>query len=174
MKPDLLHRVENEIVNGRAWRAKEILRSTFPKEFDPEHCEVYGRVLLQMDDLYEAGRYLFVSGGRNPEYQPAIEVFIERFLELKMKKRWAVLPGRIHHVVTQDWPATTVDDLKRLGVYEEVSDYQKVHARPSTFLCRIRDYLIPIGCMALMVLILLLAIVGFMVVLGFILGFSWY
>lgn len=72
-------RVREAIERGELWRAKEILSghlSTFG--YSPELYESYGCILLAMQDIPEAGRFLFFSGARRPEYQAAIQVFLSR------------------------------------------------------------------------------------------------
>jgi hypothetical protein len=36
-----------------------------------------------MGDLVEAGKYLFLSGERKPEYEEAINIFVKRFTKKK-------------------------------------------------------------------------------------------
>lgn len=64
---------------GELWRAKEILQGRIGGgPYDPLLYEQYGAVLLEMRDLQEAGKYLFLSGNRRPEYEPAIRLFLDR------------------------------------------------------------------------------------------------
>jgi hypothetical protein len=74
-----LEAVDQAIADRKLWRAKEILqgRLASPK-FDPDLLRRYGEVLLAMDDKIEAGRHLFCSGFRAPEYSEAIELFLSR------------------------------------------------------------------------------------------------
>lgn len=71
--------VDEAIADRKLWRAKEILqgRLASPK-FDPDLLRRYGEVLLAMDDKIEAGRHLFCSGFRAPEYSEAVELFLSR------------------------------------------------------------------------------------------------
>jgi len=72
-------KVDEELLSGRLWRAKEMLQGRLTQPlFDELLLEKYGNVLLLMGDRLEAGRYLFASGKRNPEYKNAIELFLSR------------------------------------------------------------------------------------------------
>ena len=64
---NVIETAEREMSNGNLWRAKEILHKS-------EIYEKLGNVLLQMSDLAEAGKYLFLSGVRKPEYEKAIKI----------------------------------------------------------------------------------------------------
>lgn len=71
--------VDQAIADGKLWRAKEILQGRLASQyFDTELLRRYGEVLLAMGDLIEAGRMLFCSGARNPEFAEAIGLFLSR------------------------------------------------------------------------------------------------
>lgn len=169
MNAELQSRVEQEVAAGRFWRAKEILRSNFPHGFDPDYCEAYGQVLLQMNDLLEAGRYLFVSGVRLPEYEAAIHVFLDRFQALRTKGRYSILPGRINRTRIDDWPPTVQDELRSLGVYQDIQQHQKLHS-PHPAAHRFMDRLAPCGCIVFLIVIVLLAMTGLLALLSMLLG----
>lgn len=77
---DVIERAEREISNGNLWRAKEILhKSVGHSGYKSEIYEKLGNVLLQMSDLAEAGKYLFLSGVRKPEYERAIKIFLQQY-----------------------------------------------------------------------------------------------
>lgn len=77
---DRFAKVEMEIRAGRLWRAKEMVQGALAKpEFDPDLLEKYGQILLAMGDDLEAGRYLFASGRRRPDYRRAIDLFASRY-----------------------------------------------------------------------------------------------
>src|SRR5207244_2839830 len=55
-------RVDDALARGELWRAKEILRGRVASShFDPVLFERYGEVLLAAADLFEAGKFLFLS-----------------------------------------------------------------------------------------------------------------
>lgn len=72
--------VRHALSENKLWRAKEILRGRVGSlPFSPDLYEQYGAVLLEMEDLLQAGKYLFVSGRRRPEYEAPIELFLSRY-----------------------------------------------------------------------------------------------
>ena len=76
-KPDKLAAA---LAAGQLWRAKEILSTRIScGPYNPSECEQLGQILLRMGDDLEAGRYLFLSGERRPEYQAAIDLFVGRY-----------------------------------------------------------------------------------------------
>ena len=76
---DLYQRVDEAIQRGENWRAKEILRGNIASgSYDSQLYERYGLLLMDLGELVEAGKYLFLSGRRSPEYAHAIEVYLSR------------------------------------------------------------------------------------------------
>lgn len=96
MGQDPLEAVDQAIADKKLWRAKEILqgRLASPK-FDPDLLRRYGEVLLAMDDKIEAGRHLFCSGFRAPEYSEAIELFLSRNRRDKPHRFLSALPSMV-------------------------------------------------------------------------------
>ena len=75
----LYDRVDRAIERGEIWRAKEILRGNVRiRGYDFDLYERYGRLLLDIGETSEAGKYLFLSGRRLPQYEEAVEVYLER------------------------------------------------------------------------------------------------
>ena len=75
----LYDRVDHAIQRGEIWRAKEILRGNIRvRGYDVELYERYGRLLLNVGEMTEAGKYLFLSGRRSPEYEETISVYLAR------------------------------------------------------------------------------------------------
>lgn len=75
----ILRRAEAERRTGRLWRAKEIPRGAVRSHAtDVRILESYGRLLDQLGDRVEAGKYLFLSGVRGPGVDETIEVFLSR------------------------------------------------------------------------------------------------
>lgn len=88
--------VDREIGSGRLWRAKEILQGRLSgPDFDDALLERYGLVLLLMGDTLEAGRYLFASGVRKPEYAEAIGLFRSRHQAESPGKLLALMPAMV-------------------------------------------------------------------------------
>ena len=82
MKPGLYERVDAAVQRGEVWRAKELLRGNIGSgSYDSPLYERYGRLLLNLGELVEAGKYLFLSGCRHPEFDEAIKVYLSRHPE---------------------------------------------------------------------------------------------
>ena len=76
---DLYQRVDEAVERGEAWRAKEMLRGNIASgSYDSDLYERYGLLLIELGELVEAGKYLFLSGRRSPRYARAIEVYLAR------------------------------------------------------------------------------------------------
>jgi hypothetical protein len=68
-----------ELEKGNIWRAKEILRSIIKLRYDTNIYLAYGKILYDVQDYYEAGKYLFISGqDKDGKYAKAIHIFLER------------------------------------------------------------------------------------------------
>ncbi len=77
---DLYQRVDEAVQRGEVWRAKEILRGNIASgSYDSQLYERYGLLLMELGELVEAGKYLFLSGRRSPEYAQAIDVYLSRY-----------------------------------------------------------------------------------------------
>ena len=75
----LYDRVDRAIQRGEVWRAKEILRGNIRvRGYDVDLYERYGRLLLDIGEMSEAGKYLFLSGRRSPEYEETVSVYLAR------------------------------------------------------------------------------------------------
>ena len=75
----LYDRVDRAIQRGEVWRAKEILRGNIRvRGYDVDLYERYGRLLLDIGEMSEAGKYLFLSGRRSAEYEKATSLYLER------------------------------------------------------------------------------------------------
>ena len=110
-------KADRALADGQLWRAKEILASrigTLP--LDPEVFERLGRVLLQMGDRLEAGRFLLVSGKRQPEYQEAIALFVRRHSRGGWQDLLASLPAVVRRCKWSDLPPEARADLEAAGV----------------------------------------------------------
>ncbi len=84
-KQSLYQRVDEAIERGETWRAKEMLRGNVGSgSYDSQLYERYGKLLLDLAELVEAGKYLFLSGRRHPEYDEAIEVYLSRHPESRL------------------------------------------------------------------------------------------
>lgn len=109
-------RADRAIAQGKLWRAKEILRGNISaQEFHAELYERYGRLLLDMRDSVDAGKYLFLSGARNPEYLESIDLFLTRHGRDAGRVAGS-FPGRAWSTPLEDFPPAAQEDMKELGI----------------------------------------------------------
>lgn len=114
---DKVDRVEAAIATGQLWRAKEILSGRLGSaEFKPDVYEQLGRVLLQMGDDPQAGKFLFLSGVRRPEYAGAIDLFVRRHSRGGWQSLVGSFPASARAASWANLPPQVRDDLRALGV----------------------------------------------------------
>jgi hypothetical protein len=114
---DVLDRANAEFAGGRAWRAKEILRGNIAAgRVEPEILETYGRLLERFGERIEAGKYLFLSGVRKPEYVEAISLFKHRHARRSGPDLIAQLPAAVRLKPFAALPETVQRELQAMGV----------------------------------------------------------
>lgn len=114
-----LDRARAEIEKGNLWRAKEILQGAIRSEtYDVELFEMLGTVFLEMGDLPEAGRFLFLSGVRRPEYLQAIEIFLSRHRQKDPHNFLYLLPRRARLRTVSEYPDEVAHALRQMGFPE--------------------------------------------------------
>lgn len=119
---NVLEKAEREIADGNLWRAKEILhRDVGHSGYRTDVFEKLGLVLLEMRDLSDAGKYLFLSGARKPEYEEAISLFLEKY-EKKPQNLFASFPHSAKLSRISDYPSTVADKFRELGFPEILKD----------------------------------------------------
>jgi hypothetical protein len=154
---DVLAKADLEISRGRLWRAKEILhRAVGHSGYRSDVYEKLGNVLLQMSDLVEAGKYLFLAGSRNPEYADAIDTFVERYRE-KPQNIFHPFPKSAKLSKISEYPPAVADELRQLGLPEDLEDLDGIYVRPPRTLS---DRLLPFGCIAIALLGVGLVVLG--------------
>lgn len=122
----LFKRVDEALGRGEVWRAKEMLQSAIGgADYDASLYEKYGRVLLQMGDLLEAGKYLFLSGARKPEYEAAVALFLHRHAHHPWQMLFSTFPRRARRAATEDFPAVVRLELERLQMPPKQADKPK-------------------------------------------------
>jgi uncharacterized protein DUF6584 len=118
-----LERAENEVAQGRLWRAKEILQSSIPNfGYNVELFEMLGVVLLKMGDLPEAGKFLFLSGIRMSEYDPAIEIFLRKYGNIQPHDFFRLLPRKARLAALSEYPDCVAQKLRELDFPETLKD----------------------------------------------------
>ena len=162
--PDLPAAARDAIEQGKLWRAKEVLSGrlgTFG--YSTERYEQYGYVLLRMQDLPEAGRFLFLSGARRAEYEPAIEAFLHRHAR-NPRALLAAFPKSARSCTLAELPATVAEELRKLGIVElpARATRQEVGVGARTVL---NQRLAVFGCVAILAFAAASAIAGIPVIL---------
>jgi tetratricopeptide (TPR) repeat protein len=80
MKDELKKRIENEINNNRIWKAKEILQGMIKSQpYDEELYYQYAKILYNLGDFVESGKYFLLSDTSSKEYKQAIDEFLKRY-----------------------------------------------------------------------------------------------
>jgi hypothetical protein len=114
---EILCRVETELSVGRVWRAKEILSGNIKSGLVvPEILERYGVLLDSVGDRLEAGKYLYLSGIRRPEYEYPIALFLQRHSKLDGPALVSRLPQAIRRTPFNELPPAVQADLDARGV----------------------------------------------------------
>ncbi len=107
--------VERELAAGRIWRAKEILQGRLRSAgYDVVLYERYGFVLFQLGDLAEAGKYLFLSGSRKPEYRGPIGIYIDRHGK-SLRSLRDTFPACVRRTEIASYPENVLADLQASG-----------------------------------------------------------
>ena len=154
---DVLRRAEREIANGRLWRAREILENSLGHSgYKAEIYEKLGTVLLEMKDLAQAGKYLFLSGVSKPEYQEAVDIFFQKY-ENKPRNLFRSFPRSAKLRKISEYPKSVADRLRELDLPETLEDEDG-----NTFVHPDHDEnrLLKIGCFLIAFLILALIVLG--------------
>jgi tetratricopeptide (TPR) repeat protein len=129
---DVLKTAEKEIADGNLWRAKEILhRAVGHSGYKIEIYEKLGIVLLQMSDLAEAGKYLFLFGIRKPEYAKAIEIFLHKYKD-KPYNLFHPFPRSAKLSKISEYPQAVAEKLRELELPEDLKDASGVYVPAPT------------------------------------------
>jgi hypothetical protein len=125
---DNLEEAEREITAGNFWRAKEILhRSLKYSGYNVQLFEKLGVVLIQMRDLSEAGKYLFLSGVRKPEYEEAIGIFLQKYKD-KPHNLFHPFPRSAKLSKVSDYPKPVADKLREIGFSDGLETVHGVYS----------------------------------------------
>jgi hypothetical protein len=110
-----VERAADEARQARPWRAKEILSGHLAcNGYSQETLAALGRVLAQMHDDKEAGKYLFLSGLSKPEEQPLIELWLKGIRGKPHSWIFSQLPSAGRRDL-KDYPETVRQNLLQLG-----------------------------------------------------------
>jgi len=118
-----LDKARAEIEKGNLWRAKEILQGAIRGQgYDVQLFEMLGTVFLRMGDLPEAGRFLFLSGVRRPEYLEPIEIFLSRRRPKQPHNFVYLFPRKARLKTVSAYPQEVAQVLREMGLPETLTD----------------------------------------------------
>lgn len=113
---DMNTRVDDEIERGELAKARNILISAIRNSpFDARLYEELGWVYLLMCDWPHAGRFLFLSGVRKPEYEGAIALFLEQYGN-DWQQLVSQFPSRAARLRRDQFPETVQQYLEKLDM----------------------------------------------------------
>jgi hypothetical protein len=165
-----LSRVEAHIQTGHVWRAKELLRGAIGSgQVDSRVLERYGQLLESVGDRVEAGKYLFLSGVRQPDYQPSIHLFLNRHSRSGPKSLVAQFPTRIRRRPISELSPQVVAELADLGVTASsfTRDRERLVSKPGGWARRA----IGAAVLAIVVSFIIGAIIGLRAIVDWLRGF---
>jgi hypothetical protein len=112
-----LDKLAEALTAGQLWRAKEILSGRIASgPFSPDTYEQFGALLLRMGDDLQAGKFLFLSGHRQPEYKPPIDLFLRRYSRAGWQSLLAAFPSAARRCTWSQLPSVVREELVELGV----------------------------------------------------------
>lgn len=125
-----IEKARAEIEQGRLWRAKEILQGSLGNfGYNLEVYEEYGKFLLLMGDLPSAGKFLFLSGARKPEYEQAIGIYLSRH-KGRPAQLFSTFPRKARLIVLSTYPKAVEQDLRGLGFPSNLSLFPGAFVAP--------------------------------------------
>ena len=128
MAEGLYQRVGEAVRRGEMWRAKEMLRGNIGSgSYDSELYERYGTLLMELGELVEAGKYLFLSGRRRPEYDQAIGTYLSRHPEDRPEVLYYSFPSaaRFPYRQTSRYPLEVRRTLDERGLPQYFAKVQQ-------------------------------------------------
>ena len=88
--------------------------------YDPDIYERYGQVLLQMGDLVEAGKFLFLSGQRDSTYGESIDLYLKRFAKADHRRFISTFPKAARLSKIEDYPEVVQSYFAENGITNEL------------------------------------------------------
>jgi hypothetical protein len=151
-------RAEEAARRGELWRAREILQSQIRNSnYDCVLFERLGMLLLQMGELLEAGKFLFLSGARKTSYEGPIALFVNRFTRKKPLHLYYMFPRAARLKFRKDYPPAVESELARLGLPAKLPAPTR---SPTTTGHNFWTRIVGLGCVTVVTLVLVLAVIG--------------
>lgn len=105
-----------ELNDGRIWRTKEILRTHISRHYDRNEYLAYGKILYNLQDLHDAGKYLFLAGEPiNGQYKNAIEIYLNKFKNADEFKMSSTFPRSFNKLTYAEIPLSVKEYLEDKG-----------------------------------------------------------
>ena len=126
VKQDLYERVDQAVERGEMWRAKEMLRGNIGSaSYDSKLYERYGKLLMDLGELVEAGKFFFLSGRRDPEYEKAIMVYLSRYPRGRPELLFRSFPSGARFRELHRYPLDVRRTLEERGLPQHFADVQR-------------------------------------------------
>ena len=146
-----LERAEEDIKRGDYGLARQRLTSYMhTKGYDPELLAKIGRLSFDMGDLFQAGRYWFLSPAESKEAQEAIERFIKQAAS-DPTRIVGQLPRAALLTKIDDYPPIVAERIHRFGL-GEVFEARARQATEPAGKTSFGDCAVGIGCLLLFAL----------------------
>lgn len=121
-------RAQAERQAGRLWRAKEILRGHIgAKPYDVSLYLEFGEVLLELGDVPDAGKFLFLAGSELPQHAEAVQVSLERHGK-SVTQLQAHFPSRARGLAPEAYPPLVQRVLERGGYRPPGREHRRASA----------------------------------------------
>jgi len=109
-----------ELDAGNIWRAKEILRSIIRWRYDIDIYLAYGKILYDVQDYYEAGKYLFIAGEElDGKYEIAIGLFLKRHQYTDLRQLISNFPNQFIRKSFSEYPLNVQSYMNNRGYKEK-------------------------------------------------------
>ena len=119
----LPEKVRAALGSGEIWRAKEMLQGRIGGDpFSVDLYEQMGWILLRMGDSMEAGKYLFLSGKHDPEYEKPISLFLGRYGRGNWKELASRFPSQERRTPRSNLPVVVIEELRSRGLPDQKPD----------------------------------------------------
>lgn len=116
-KRPVIERAAEEAAGGRLWRAKELLSGRISSGgYSPEAFAAYGRVLADMHDSKEAGKFLFLSGMATNDERELVELFLSDVRGKSWQHVLSRFPSSARRISVSEFPERVQSELKGFGV----------------------------------------------------------
>jgi len=135
-----------ELEAGNIWKAKEILRSIIRYSYDTNIYLAYGKILYDVKDYYEAGKYLFIAGEPiDGEYKDAIDIFLKRHENTYISQLISNFPRKFVHEPFENYPTSVQNYMNDRGCkkkdFDEFNKNNKYIQKESSLFYKILGFI---------------------------------